>query len=147
MQQDFYHRLVAGEQFDCPCCGRYAQLYKRRLHTSICLQLVKLYKLGGADQYVHASKLIPRGVTGTGDFTKAKYWSLIEEFSDPANTGKSSGLWALTSVGVEFVRNEIGVAEWALVYDDKVLRYEGNPITISEAVKNKFNYEELMEAA
>ena len=75
----------------------------------------------------------------------AKYWGLIVELP-PQGDQKSSGHWKLTRTGVEFVRNEVGIPEWAIVYDDRVLRYEGKTVRISEAIKKKFDYEEVMQA-
>lgn len=145
MIEEFKEDLISGWQGDCPCCGRYAQVYKRRLHTSVCLQLIKLYKLGGWHKYVHISQLIPKGVGGSGDFTKAKYWKLIVE--QPTDAGeKSNGGWMLTPDGVAYVRNQIALPEWAYVYDDQVLKYDGRMVRIAQAVEKKFDYSEIMEA-
>ena len=143
MNKEFLERLKNGSKTNCECCGRYAQAYNRRLHTSVCLQLIMLYKLGGAGAYVHASKLIPVGVTGAGDFTKAKYWGLIQEIPNNREV-KSSGHWMLTERGVEFVNNKLTIPEVAVVYDDTVLEYKGRQVNIIDGLKRKFDYNELM---
>lgn len=145
MRQEFYQSLVTGEATACPCCGRYAQIYRRRLHTSVCLQLIQLYRIGGPFSYVHVSKLIPKGMSGSGDFTKAKYWALIEENPADWDMPHRSGNYKLTSAGVGFVRNETPIMEVARVFDDEVLGYEGRSVYIREAVQRKFNYDDLME--
>jgi hypothetical protein len=144
MQEDFRQRLLSGEKMDCPCCGRYAQVYQRRLHTSIALQLIELYKLGGTYDYIHASKLIPKGVSGAGDLSKAKYWGLISE-KQPDGNQKSSGFWMLTDLGVQYVTDRAKVPYIAHVYNDTVLGFSSRLSGIREALSEKFDYQQLME--
>lgn len=143
MQEAFRTRLLSGEKMTCECCGRYAQVYQRRIHTSIALQLIELYKLGGTYDHVHASRLIPKGVSGAGDLSKAKYWGLIEEKPSDGRT-KSSGFWMLTDLGLQYVTDRARVPYIAYVYDDKVLGFSERLCGIREALKEKFDYQELM---
>ena len=62
----FESALRRGEKQCCPTCGRYAQIYRRRIHTSIALQLITLYRLGGDANFIHASELIAPGIAGAG---------------------------------------------------------------------------------
>jgi len=141
----FFDRLKKGECMDCPVCGRLTKIYKRRLHTSIALQLIQLYRLGGASEFVHASQLIGEGVAGAGDFTKAKYWNLIEPMHVVPDSGKkSSGYWMLTLDGKQFVEGERAIQEFALLYDDKVLEFSGRMVSIDECLGEKFDYSALM---
>ncbi len=143
MQAEFQQALLRGEKMDCPCCGRWAQMYQRRIHTSIALQLIELYKLGGTYDYIHASRLIHKGVSGAGDLSKAKYWGLIEEKPSDGRT-KSSGYWMLTDLGLQYVTDRARVPYIAFVYDDKVLGFSERLSGIREALKEKFDYQELM---
>jgi hypothetical protein len=58
---------------------------------------------------------------------------------------KSSGHWKLTENGKLFVQHRIGVQQFALVFDDKVIGFEGNKFTIKDALKSQFDYETLMK--
>jgi len=138
MDQEFFAELSVGESKCCPTCGRYAKIYRRSLHCSVALQLIRLHNLGGIDAYVSASRLIPPGNTGVGDFTKAKYWSLIEH-----SEGDGS-MWRLTFNGLMFVRGNARIQKYAMVYDDRVQGFDGDPVTIRECLEEKYNYEDLM---
>lgn len=137
-------KLEDGEGTDCPCCGRYAKLYRRTLHSSVALQLIRLYQLTRGDTYAHASNFILRDMTGVGDFTKAKYWKLIEEKPHEAGDKKSSGFWKLTDLGTAFVEGIAGVPRYAIVFDDTVQRFAGASWYIHDSLGKKFSYSELM---
>ena len=144
-KEKFNRTLDEGGECDCPVCGRFAKVWKRRIHTGIAIQLIELYKLGGYTDYVHTSKLIAPGASGVGDFSKAKYWDLIQEMPEPVDQldKKSNGYWRLTRRGVDFVLNTAAIQEYAFVYDDTVLKFDGNTVTIEDCLGKKFNYNEL----
>lgn len=144
---NFKARLKAGDQCDCPTCGRHAQIYRRKFHSSMALQLIRLYRLGGAHDYIHASQLIIHGMAGSGDFSKGKYWELI--IPKPAandDPSKCSGLWMLTDDGLAFVRGQLRIPREVFIFDDKVEGRSAETVNITEALGSKFNYYELMEA-
>lgn len=144
--EEFFDDLRAGNKMLCPCCKRYAQVYRRHLHTSVALQLIILHKRGGADKYVHVRELVTDNMSGAGDFTKAKYWGLIQEAPIQEDGKKSSGYWKLTMDGVMFVKGLHAIRKTLLVYDDQVIGSEGGVIYINECLGNKFNYQQMMEA-
>lgn len=147
MNHEFMSKLRAGHEGCCPTCGRYAQVYFRRIHTSVALQLIQAYKLGGDTMYIHTSKLIAKGTSGVGDFSKAKYWKLIDEMPHTPAEKKSSGYWKLTDLGVEFVLHGLKIQKFAVVYDDKVIDMKGALLSIEDCLGDKFDYGELMGQA
>lgn len=145
MRDTFLQDLRDGAKAPCPCCGRWAQIYRRALHYSVGWQLIRLYRKGGAEVYVNAARLIVPGQQGVGDFSKAKYWKLIERKPlDSNDNKKSSGYWKLTELGSSFVRGLAVIQKTALVFDDTVLGFDGPPINIRDVLSNKFDYKDLM---
>lgn len=140
---DFWKRLNAGESLACPCCRRFSKIYTRKIHTGIALQLIQFYRLGGHEDYVHSSKLVAPGASGVGDFSKAKYWGLIEGKEKTDDAKKSSGYWKLTKKGVNYVRGNVSLPG-ALIFDDNIIGYTQEHETIQQALGEKFNYQELM---
>lgn len=137
--QEYMDFLRRGGEGPCPCCGRFNKIYERRLHTTICRQLIILYRAGAADHYVHSKK------AGGPDFTIAKFWGLIQSKPNDSNRGKKdSGFWALTKLGVEFVQNLAAVPTYAFLYNDQVLKFSEEMSDIEECLGRKFNYSELM---
>lgn len=147
---EFFKSLRKGDKGLCPCCRRHAQIYRRRLHYTVARQLIILYKKNGYAMHVNGAELIIPGQHGVGDFTKAKYWGLIErrELTDGEveDGRKSSGWWRLTDKGMSFVLGQATIKEIALVFDDEVLDFEGADIAIKQAFGQHFNYAELMAA-
>lgn len=147
MLSEFMEKLKQGWEGNCPTCGHYCKIYHRRIHTSMALQLIQLYKLGGENDFIHASKLIMKGVSGTADFSKLIYWGLIKQRGDePEEDKKSSGYWKLTDIGLEFVMSKLRVKKYAVVYNGRVIDAKGSLVSIEDCLENKFSYSELMEA-
>lgn len=154
--KEFKDRLNKGESLKCPCCGRHSQIYKRMLHHSVGRQLIHLYKNGcyngsqkmALHSFAHASALILPGNSGAGDFSKAKYWDLIEPapaYMVPEDK-RATGYWRLSQCGVRFVLGEHTIPKIAIVFDDEVIRFEGENVNISQVLGEKFNYTQLMSA-
>lgn len=137
----------------CPCCGQLVKLYKRKIHWSMVVCLIRLYKLrekeinfgGRNDDYFHVSRFGADGTYG-GDFAKLAYWGLIE--AKPAAAGSKSrisGLWRVTGEGVAFVKDKIKIREFAEIFDGKRICLSGNMIGVRDCLKSYFDYQELMD--
>jgi len=127
----------------CPCCNRFAKVYKRHLHATVASQLIRLYNLGGASQYIHTSNLVVG--SGTGDFVKAKYWDLIKPNpAQPTEGKKTNGSWKLTEKGIAFVNNQEKISQYVLIWQDVKLAETGEQMDITEILQDKFSYRELM---
>lgn len=141
---EFHERLLKGQPLTCPCCNRFAQLYRRRLHAGIAAQLIRAMMLGADKHFIHTSGLVESGMTGVGDFSKAKYWGLVVAMPHVPGQKKTSGNWMLTPAGVAFVRGELRVPAWVDVFDDVVYEKATETIGVREALGQHFDYLELM---
>ena len=144
--EDFFNELKRGNTLNCPCCKRYAQIYKRRIHATVAYQLIKLLSLGGFSNYVHTNKLVPANQSSIGDFSKAKYFGLIEEKANADSSKRTSGYWKLTNLGMDFVRGFEKIPSYVLIFDDCVIEFDDEMISITDCLGDKFNYSELMLA-
>lgn len=144
MRDAFWRDLKDGKSRDCPCCDRHAQIYKRRLHKGMALALIRLYRLGGAMHFIHIASFTDH-VTGF-DVAFTRHWGLVEseELPDDVESKKTSGRWKLTLGGSQFVRRHSRIPTYVLTYNDKVLGFEGEGVSISDCLGEKFNYGELM---
>lgn len=148
-QKDAFMRaLREGKKLlHCPCCGRSAQMYDRTIHQSIARQLILLYRAGNGPHrdYVHTRELLLPGTSGVGDFSKAKYWQLVEEIGINENKKRrTSGLWRLTQKGVDYVTNRLAVPKHAYVYDDELWSLSDDTATIQDALGETFDYAAVM---
>jgi hypothetical protein len=129
----------------CPCCKQNVKLYNRKLHTVMALMLVKLYKLDQIENGYHHISNYMVTKSGTNDFSKLRYWGLVTEKSaDDSTIGRTSGYWAITHKGKEFVRGNITVPSHVQLFDGKKYGESDKYITISDALGSKFDYREMM---
>lgn len=105
--------------------------------------LIKLYNLDRSQnkRYFHIGEFCPKH---PGDFAKLVYWGLVEEQVNEDTDKRTSGSWAITKKGKEFVCNEITVMSHVNLYDSRVMGFDGTQVNIQTILGKKFNYEELM---
>lgn len=144
-KEAFFSALKRGEHLPCPCCDRYSQIYRRRIHSGMALNLIKLYRAGGQDNFIHFAEFI--GARGEGsDFTICRYWGLVEPGHkiEGEENKKDSGRWKLTVPGVFYVKGHQSVPKYAYVFDNQVLQFSEEFVTVRDALGAKFNYDEIM---
>ena len=140
----------------CPCCGRYAKRYKRRIHAGMARVLVQLYHLTRTGSWADYRKAcVVDGKIMGRDFTILRYWGLVEQLADggpdlsgiPGEIaeGSGSGLWRITALGQQFVNGRCTVPRWVEVFNDQPGAMATEQITVQQALGKKFNYEELMQ--
>ena len=80
-----------------------------------------------------------------GDVAKLKYWGLLEEAVDVAREdGGKTGVWRFTELGAAWVQGRTTVPKYAYVYNGHLRRLDGPPITIQQALGDRFNLRDLM---
>ena len=148
VKKNFLDQLNRHEVVMCPCCGRNARIWKLRIHATLALMLIRLYKksleLNGApDQWVHIEAFKPKTRTGN-DFSIVKHWGLAEPKSPEVDQDKnSSGMWRLTDAGRLWVSRQATIKKYANVFNDVLRSYDGEDITVIDALGKTFSYYEL----
>jgi hypothetical protein len=130
-------RLKDGAQ--CPCCTQLAKTYRRKLNSGMARVLIAQWGSYG-QSFCHTARLVPSLREGA----KLAYWGLLEADERRRDDGGHAGWWRITDKGAQFVANSITVPKYVVVYDDRVLRLEGDHISIRDALGDGFNYDELM---
>lgn len=137
----------------CPCCDQLAKMYKISISVNQVRLLFKLYaltlhKATPGDEYFHITRDISKGVVDNvgGSFAKLVYWHMIEEKpNEPEKTeSRTSGLWKILPLGISFIKHEVRVPKYSLVYDNKFYGYEGGSVDVISCLGKHFNYTELM---
>lgn len=137
--RDELRALVSDGGAECPCCKRLAKVYKRRLNAGMAVSLIQFYRAHGRD-YGFAPDLFGYG----NEFARLHLWGLIAEKPERRDDGGRAGWWRITGYGEAFVLGQATAMSHALIYAARVLRFEGELITIQEALGQRFNYAELM---
>jgi hypothetical protein len=131
----------------CPCCNQFCKLYPRQIHSTIARGLIRFYRMsrGHPGEYMHVDRLCPDRKT-SGDFAKLAMWKLIEECpKTPEDTmRRTSGFWKLTEIGIAFIERKIRVPRVKFVYNDRIMGESQEQVDITDCLKERFNYAELM---
>lgn len=133
----------------CPCCKQLVKLYKRKLNSGMARVLIHLYHIDqtkSGERWIKVtSEVLARGANpATMEYSKLKYWGLLEEKGEPGEDTKSAGYWRVTKQGRDFVEGIIYVPKYIYLYDGRLLRLSDERTSIHDALGDKFNYLELM---
>lgn len=140
-------KIIDGTQ--CPCCTQHAQIYTYRLYATSAMALIKLYNLDKFNDagefhvkdFAEATGLHPRA----SHFAELRFWELVQKSDRKADkTQKSSGYWSITDKGKAFVEGRIKVKESIRIFNNDFYGFSGDPITIEQALGNKFDYQQAM---
>ncbi len=133
----------------CPTCTRFCKSYTRKLNSGMAKSLLLIYKISNKVDfgYIHVSKEFKKlGIIAIDiDYDKLKHWRLIETRpgENPSGANKS-GDWKLTPLGISFAKGGSRVKESVTLLHGKIQKFSGPEIKITDAIKNKFDYFELM---
>jgi len=131
----------------CMCCDQYVKEYKRKLNSGMARALWEIYRItrhSNGDAWLDLGRMLNRWITLNREWSKLCYWGLLEGRNSPPTPGREHGVFRITPEGVEFVLKQRKVRRYVCVYNNELLRFEGELIDIEDAFEDKFNYPELM---
>lgn len=141
----------AADGTTCPCCDRYAKVYRRKFHASMASALISFFGRvrGDVAAEVHVPRETKLSALG-GDWAKIRHWKLIEtRFEEREDGGPNSGLWRITELGVRFVMGHASIPAYVFLWNgEPVPSLQPVPtISIRQALGKDFDYPELMRTA
>lgn len=138
-----------SEGVDCPCCGQFAKLYKRKLNSGMARALIRAYRQcqydGSPYGWFHLMTITNHRWRDASVLTS---WGFLEARSDDKpedGKTKTSGYYRLTSEGVKFALGKIDAPKRVFLFNDKVRGFSEERTSIEEALGDDFNYTELMD--
>lgn len=143
----FESKLQSPHGTVCPCCNRYAKVYKRPITDKMAYGLILMARLP-VGTWIHlddfmAARHIPIVVYSMVPLLR--FWGLLERADGIKDDGNpNNGFYRVTEAGHAFVRNQGSVLKYACLYNNALLNLEGKSITIKDALGTKFHYDELM---
>lgn len=155
--QDFLIRHFE-EGADCPCCGQFVKLYKRRLYSSMAYALIlidRYFRHPDAEMWLHVPSyldaVLPPSVAVAnrgGDWAKLQHWDLIEPKPVVRDDGSSrAGFWRMTRTGRLFVMGLVSVPRHLYFFNQRVVDFlsaDEERTSIQQALGDQFDYVELM---
>lgn len=135
----------------CPACKQHVKQYKRKLSSTMAHTLIKVYAhivntKQDLDNWYKWQNILDQLKVATSqraDWQKLVYFGLIEP-KTTVKGDKEQGFYRITIDGINFVKGFITQPEYCKVYNGKVRGYATGRITIKQALKNRFDYDELM---
>jgi len=133
----------------CPACKQNVKMYKRKLSATMayCMIIfVKHCRKNNEFGFVNFNKILnDLNITPAqrADWQKLTYFNLIT----PETTTKGdpkNGFYRVNQIGFDFVEKNMQVPESCNVYNGKLYGFSMEQTNIKMALKNKFNFQELM---
>ncbi len=155
MKGNIFTKEVMSKGCKCPVCNQNVRLQKYTINAETAKCLIDLYKLNKKHPekiWFHVAEDIKIGISVSGAFAKLRHWGLIEQLpKDNSQVHKrTSGMWRITDKGADFVLNRIKIEKFIKIYNqtfygfDEEKNDKNKPITITDAISTKFNYQELL---
>jgi len=136
----------ADKGYTCPHCGQYCKRYYRHFNSNMAIALIVLYR--NLDKgFVHLENLMKEaGYKRCGDASYLRHYRLIEKKEGKREDGSPrNGMYKITSAGIMFVEGKTKVKKKYIIYNNKHEGFEGDEITIQDALGKKFDYRQLMD--
>ena len=131
-------------EYRCESCDQLVKEYPRSIYAAMAKALIALYWLDVAnpDQYHHITDL--NTASSGGDFAKMRYWGLIIEKPLNGEDKRTSGFWAITQTGRDYVEGKVTLPKYCNVIHGIPTEFTGSQRTIVDALGKHFSYFELM---
>ena len=145
---------------ECPCCGRRAKFYNRKLNVKLCLALLHIVKYyrhhpSQPDQldYFDYTDLFKEHPQLKVDFPKLQYWDLVEaKGAMKKRKGKEvfvkeTRMYRISENGIKFAQREVAVPLTAVVYNNVVKGHLMNPhATIDKILSDAgYDYDQVID--
>jgi len=130
---------------DCPCCGRYVKLYKRKLHNEMAtflMQLVRQYK--SEPRWYSTRELVTSARKASTDGSYLVHWGLIERKSSKNSSGATCGMYRPTKLGIKFSQNKVSVPSHLHMICGEVAGFGPDHIYIKDCLESPFEFAQLM---
>lgn len=141
----------------CAVCDRWGKINTLPLTGSMVRALIWLHREHAAtgEMWVNVPERAPRHVMRSYAISTLKHWGLVAQRYAPPPTKeeikagaprktKTSGMWQITGLGIDFLNETVKVPKKLFVYNDTRMGATDELVTARECFEEEFNYDELM---
>lgn len=79
------------------------------------------------------------------EYSRLAHWGFILAKPNEDPTKRTSGLWCLTTKGIDFTNKRISVPAYYYMFDRKIVGWASNQVNVEEALGTLFDYQDVME--
>jgi hypothetical protein len=138
----------------CPICDRWGKVNTVTLRGIMVKMMHWIYREGNGD-WVDVPARAPRFVSRSYSFTRLKHWNMVEQKYAPPPTveerelgvtreTRTSGMWRLTPIGVDFIFNGTTAPNQVFIYNDRRIGASDVMVAARDCAHEKFNYDAMM---
>ena len=137
----------------CPCCDRWGKINAFTLHHNLALALKWMYEYTkrSSKPWVYVVEEAPRQVLRTRSFAGLEYWGLIRRHptvksevdtshGDKLGKTRSSGLWQITALGIDFVEGKTLMPKKVFVYNKIVQGKTVATVSFEDCLGELYHY-------
>jgi len=145
--RNYLQEQAGGRQaVSCPCCKQLVKIYHRPFNAQMARGLIWLVReFMKTRTWIHVPSEAPGWLVQSRELPKVRYWDLAKSRENDDPEKRTSGYWKPTRRGASLVLRGDKIPKIVKIYNNKVLGFTGDLIDIQQALKEKFNYETLME--
>ena len=147
-------RLTSGltKGMGCPCCGRMAKVYKRKINETMAkglLWLVRSYHSAkkihpSSPGWVNVASNAPRAIVQSNQLPTLRWWGLVERMPEEEGSKKKhSGLWRPTEHGIALVEGRHRVPDAVYTLFGHPIGFSDNLVFLDEC-NGGFSYPDVM---
>lgn len=135
----------SAKGYSCPCCGSYVKTYRRSMNSNMAIALICLLKSKRLD-YVHMEEMLRYYKhKRCGDFSYLVHYRFIEKLKEKREDGsKKNGKYKITTSGIMWAEGKTTCKSKFLMEMGKFKGFDGEDITIMQALGEKFSYDRLI---
>jgi len=145
---------IEGRGDYCPVCDRWGKINTVTLRGVMVKTMHWIHREGSGD-WVDVPARAPRFVSRSYAFSRLKHWNMVEQKYAPPPTKeeqesgieretRTSGMWKLTPIGIDFIFNGTTAPHKVFVYNDHRVGASDEMVTARDCAHAKFNYDEMM---
>ena len=142
---------IASKGDHCPVCDRWGKINTVTLRGIMIKTMHWIHREGNGD-WVDVPARAPRFVSRSYAFSRLKHWYLVEQKYIPpvvrdeqeVRETRTSGMWRLTPIGIDFIFNGATAPDKVFIYNDRRVGASDDMVTARECINEKFNYDVMM---
>jgi len=156
-----WDNTIAKSGGHCPCCDRWGKINAFTLHHNLALALKWMYEYTkrSSKPWVYVVEEAPRQVLRTRGFCTLEYWGLVvrhPKFESEVDTShsdedgkpkkrklgkkKSSGLWQITPLGIDFVEGKTLIVKTVFIYNKEVQGKSLATVSFEDCLGELYHY-------
>ena len=131
----------------CPVCDRWGKIYGRAINVTMAQSLLWLARaMPEGSDWVDVPNSAPRWLVRSNQLPTLKWWGLVERRANTEDSpNKYSGMWRVTSLGLQFASGQTSVPKKVFTYNNVVEGFSQEHVYIKDCGADVFDYQDVMQ--